>query len=74
MINCFHTPSSAVGQYFAGVGKHEAKLGYEFALMEEVSAEMKIFCRARTRGPGVVAMGAVGAGDGEREDAAIPIR
>lgn len=65
VFNCFHTPSSAVGQYFAGVGKHELKLAYELARIEDDNAPLKTLWRAAARAPGVVAIGASGAGEGE---------
>lgn len=43
VLSCFHTPSNAVGQYFAGVGKHELKLAYEFALIEDDNAPANTF-------------------------------
>lgn len=57
----------AVGQYFAGVGKHELKLAYELALIEEESAPANTFCNAAARGPGVAAVGACGGGEGDAE-------
>ena len=67
MFNCFHTPSSAVGQYFAGVGKQELKFAYEFALIEDDNAPAKTLCSAAARGPGVAATGAFGGGDGDAD-------
>lgn len=58
VFNCFQTPSNALGQCSAGVGKHALKLAYELALSVDVSALVKIFCNAAARRPGVDATGA----------------
>ena len=65
VFNCFHTPSNAVGQYFAGVGKQELKFVYELALIDDDSAPANTFCKAAARGPGADATGGSGGGDGE---------
>jgi len=51
----------------AGVGKHELKLAYELAFIEEDNAPANTFCSAAARGPGVHATGAWGGGEGEAE-------
>lgn len=67
VFSCFHTPSMAVGQYLAGVGKHALKFAYEFALIEDERAPANTFCNAAARGPGVAVMGACGGGEGDAE-------
>lgn len=70
-FNCFHTPSKAAGQCFAGVGKHAAKLACECVRIVVASAVSKMRESAVARGPGVEAVGA-GGGAGEGERAAGP--
>jgi hypothetical protein len=67
VFSCFHTPSSAVGQYLAGVGKHAEKFAYEFAFSDEDRAPAKTCCSLAARGPGAVATGVCGGGEGEAE-------
>ena len=67
VLSCFHTPSKALGQCPAGVGKHALKLAYEFAFNVEVRAVVKILCNAAALSPGVEATGAWGGGEGETD-------
>lgn len=67
-FSCFQTPSSALGQCRAGVGKHLEKLAYEFVFKVEVKAWLKILESATKRGPGVDAVGNDGGGDGEDDE------
>ena len=67
VFNCLQTPSSAVGQYLAGVGKHELKLAYEFAFIEDDNAPENTFCNAAARGPSVHATGACDGGEDDAE-------
>ena len=66
-FNCFQTPSNAVGQACAGVGKHAEKLAYECVWIVFCRAELKILFSRVARGPGVDATGAAGGGDGDAE-------
>lgn len=67
VFNCFHTPSSADGQYFAGVGKQAEKFAYELAFNDEDMAPANTCCSLDARGPGAAATGACGGGEGEVE-------
>ena len=67
VLICLHTVSNAVGQYFAGVGKHALKLAYEFVFIVEETAPANTFCKAAARMPGVEATGAGGGGEGDAD-------
>jgi hypothetical protein len=49
------------------VGKHALKFAYEFDLSDDDNAPVKTFCSAIALGPGALAIGARGGGEGDAE-------